>query len=88
MGIDLPADCTAKFRAFMANLDPGARSSMAYDLAAGRRLELEALNGTAVRLGREHGVPTPLNAVIYAALKPYVEGTRVSEAKSDQVRTL
>ena len=41
---------------------------------AGRRLELESLAGTAVRLGKELGVPTPLNEVVYAALKPYVNG--------------
>jgi 2-dehydropantoate 2-reductase len=47
---------------------------MAYDLAAGRRLELETLNGTVVRLGREQGIPTPCNFAIYAALKPYADG--------------
>ena len=50
------------------------RASMAYDLEAGRRLELEALNGTVVRLGRECGAPTPWNAPIYAALKPHADG--------------
>jgi 2-dehydropantoate 2-reductase len=34
-------------------------------------LEIEALNGTVVRYGREAGVPTPLNLAIYAALKPH-----------------
>ena len=52
-----------------------ATSSMYYDLMAGRRLELEAINGAAVRLGRELGVPTPHNTVIYAALKPYSNGS-------------
>ena len=47
---------------------------MANDLNAGRRLELESLNGTVVRLGCEHGVPTPCNFAIYAALKPYANG--------------
>jgi 2-dehydropantoate 2-reductase len=47
---------------------------MHYDLHDGKRLELEALNGTVVRMGREHGIATPLNFAIYAALKPYVDG--------------
>jgi 2-dehydropantoate 2-reductase len=47
---------------------------MLNDVMAGRRLELEALNGTVVRLGRQLGIPTPLNSVVYAALKPYAEG--------------
>ena len=47
---------------------------MSHDLLAGRRLELDALNGTVVRLGRQAGVPTPLNFAVYAALKPYIDG--------------
>jgi 2-dehydropantoate 2-reductase len=57
-----------------AKLEPHARSSMYNDLAAGRRLEVEALNGTVVRYGREAGVPTPLNMAIYAALAPHAVG--------------
>ena len=47
---------------------------MLQDLRAGRRLELEALNGTVVRLGREMSVPTPFNFAVYAVLKPYADG--------------
>jgi 2-dehydropantoate 2-reductase len=73
-GIDLPVGIVDQLSAFFANLEPWARGSLAHDLATGRRLELEALNGAVVRLGRAHGLPTPLNFVIYAALKPYVDG--------------
>ena len=73
-GIDLPTGIVDQLSAFFANLEPWARGSLAHDLAAGRRLELEALNGAVVRLGRAHGIPTPMNFVIYAALKPYVNG--------------
>ena len=47
-----------------------------FDLLAGRRLELEALNGAMVRLGHEHGLSLPFNVAIYAALKPYANGAR------------
>ena len=73
-GISLPRGCVEQVVAFNASIEPEARSSLYHDLAAGRRLELEALNGTVVRLGREHGVPTPFNFAVYAALKPYVDG--------------
>ncbi len=56
-------------------LEPHVTSSMHNDLVAGRRLEIEALNGTVVRYGREAVVPTPLNLAIYASLKPYEGGT-------------
>jgi 2-dehydropantoate 2-reductase len=73
-GVALAADCVERWINFSATLAPGLRSSMANDLAAGRRLELESLNGTVVRMGCEHGIPTPYNFAIYAALKPYAEG--------------
>lgn len=39
-------------------------ASMAQDLQAGRRTEIEALNGAVVRLGEEAGVPCPANAAL------------------------
>jgi 2-dehydropantoate 2-reductase len=53
---------------------PWVTSSMHHDLKIGRRLELDILNGAASRLGKELGVPTPANDVIYAALAPYANG--------------
>jgi 2-dehydropantoate 2-reductase len=50
-------------------------ASMHADIVAGRPLELEALNGAAVRAGQAAGVATPINEVIYAMLKPHVRGT-------------
>jgi 2-dehydropantoate 2-reductase len=44
---------------------------MYFDLIAGKPMEIEALNGTVVRLGERLGVPTPIHRVIYAALLPY-----------------
>jgi 2-dehydropantoate 2-reductase len=54
-----------------AALAPTAASSLYHDLLGGRRLELEALHGHAVRLGERHGIPTPLLSAVYAALKPH-----------------
>ncbi len=47
------------------------RSSMYFDLAGGKPMEIEALNGTVVRLGEQLGVPTPIHRVIYSVLLPY-----------------
>lgn len=55
-------------------LPPAAHGSMLQDLKMGRRLEVESLNGTVIRLGREMGIPTPLNFAVYAGLKAYAEG--------------
>jgi 2-dehydropantoate 2-reductase len=55
---------TALFRRVAAKslrVDPQARSSMADDVRLGRALELDALCGAVQRLGRAHGLATPLN---------------------------
>ncbi|HSF95181.1 MAG TPA: 2-dehydropantoate 2-reductase [Thermohalobaculum sp.] len=54
---------------------PGAvRASMAHDLAAGKRLELDWLNGAVVRLGAEVGVDVPAHATVTALLAPWRDG--------------
>lgn len=55
-------------------LPPATTSSLHHDLTRGRRLEIEALQGYAVRLGERHGVPTPITFSVYAALRPYRDG--------------
>jgi 2-dehydropantoate 2-reductase len=59
---------------FLDHLDPGTYSSLYHDLAHGKRLELEALHGHAVRLGERHGIATPMLYAVYAALRPYLDG--------------
>jgi len=48
---------------------PGARPSMLLDYLAGRRLEIDFINGAIPRVGREVGVPTPLNDTVTALVK-------------------
>ncbi len=53
--------------AFYARLVPdtaGHRSSMLQDIAAGKRTEIEALNGAVIRLAREHGINVPYNEAV------------------------
>lgn len=73
-GVKLPADTVESRHTSLVNGNPKLRSSMSLDIEFGRRLEVETLNGTVVRLGRELGVPTPYNFTIYATLKPFVNG--------------
>ena len=74
-GIGLPDDCVEQALATASAVEPWGRGSLYGDLAGGRRLELEGLNGEVVRRGGELGIETPLNFAIYAALRPYVDGT-------------
>ena len=57
-----------------ATAPPQYKPSLLVDLEQGRRLEIEAWNGALVRYGKAAGVPTPVNDVIYACLKPYANG--------------
>ena len=75
-GVDLPMTTADELMAMLESMPAlPERGSLAYDLLAGRRLEIETLNGSAVRLGTAAGVPTPINRVIAASLLPYKDGT-------------
>ena len=52
------------------NFPATGMASLAKDFAEGRPVELEGLTGTVIRMGREYGVPTPVNDALYAVLKP------------------
>jgi 2-dehydropantoate 2-reductase len=73
-GAGLDADLVESSMGMLDNLGAAFTSSLHHDLAEGKRLELEALHGHAVRLGERHGLPTPMLFAVYAALKPYADG--------------
>jgi 2-dehydropantoate 2-reductase len=73
-GIVLDAAAVDRFEAMWDALAPRASSSLHHDLTQGRRLELEALHGHAVRLAERHGVPTPALQAVHAALRPHQDG--------------
>jgi 2-dehydropantoate 2-reductase len=75
-GIELDSEAAAPWRSLFANVPDSWAPSMAVDLAAGNRLELPWLAGKVVDLGRQLGVPTPVNRVVYAALKPFAHGAQ------------
>ena len=75
-GVALDGDAVETVMRQAAAVAPEATSSLHHDLTQGRRLELEALHGHAVRLGERHGVPTPMVFAVYAALKPHAAGRR------------
>jgi 2-dehydropantoate 2-reductase len=56
-------------------LPPTTRSSLLIDLQMGKRIEVESLPGSVVRRGKAAGVPTPIMAGLYAALKPWAGGS-------------
>lgn len=73
-GIGLPPDSVDRILAQMRSMPPHHTTSMGNDLIRGNRLELPWFAGKVVELGRRHGIKTPVNGFIYAALKPYING--------------
>ncbi len=65
-GVILSADVVERWATFSSRANPGIYGSMYQDLVAGRRMELDSLNGAVVRFGAAHGIPTPMNNSIYA----------------------
>jgi len=63
-----------QIRRYMATLPPSTRSSLLIDLQQGKRIEVEALQGSVVRRGQTAGVPTPIHATLYAVLKAWEDG--------------
>jgi len=53
---------------------PNARPSMLLDYNAGRRGEVDAINGSISRLGRQYGVPTPVNDTVVGIIKARERG--------------
>jgi len=66
-GVSIPADIATTVMALARSM-PDQRSSTAQDLARGRPTEIDHLNGAVVRRGRLHGIPTPVNQALQAAV--------------------
>ena len=73
-GIALPDDLVATQMAFGDGLPAEMKASMLHDLDAGNRLEAPWLSGAVVRMATESGLSAPVNATLYAAVKPYCMG--------------
>ncbi len=73
-GIELRPSIVDDHMALLETFPADQKSSMLQDLEAGRKLELDWLSGTVCRLGRRHGVPTPVHDTLLAALRPFAQG--------------
>ena len=73
-GVEFPPEFPAELDRSVAAFPSMLKASMANDLDAGNRLELDWLAGKVVALGRKYGIPTPAQEAVYAILKPYRMG--------------
>jgi len=67
--IDFTFDDPIEYITAFGHKMPDARPSMLLDHHAGRPSEIDAINGMAVELGRQLGIPTPYNEVLTAVIR-------------------
>jgi len=73
-GVTISANRFETLEEYMTNIPPTTRSSLLIDLEQGKRIEVEALQGAAVRRAQKLGVPVPITSTLYALLKPWENG--------------
>ena len=73
-GVTISANRFDTLKDYMDHIPPTTRSSLLIDLEQGKRIEVEALQGAAVRRAQRLGVPVPITATLYAVLKAWETG--------------
>jgi 2-dehydropantoate 2-reductase len=73
-GISLAEQLVAQQMDFADGLPAEMKSSMLNDLVVGNRLEAPWLSGAVARMARDAALAAPVNATLYAAVKPYCDG--------------
>lgn len=73
-GVPLKADCADTLWLRVQDLPSQMRASTAIDLEHGRPLESPWISGSVPKLANQVGLQAPLNAALYALLKPYEHG--------------
>ena len=71
MGVPLADDLVDRAHALVLAQDDDEGTSLRHDLLTGHRMELDALQGTLRRLGRQTGIPTPWTDAAFAILEPW-----------------
>ena len=73
-GVAVAADRIDQIRSYVATVPGSMRSSLLIDLEGGKKIEVEALQGSVVRRAERAGVPVPIMSTLYALLKPFAAG--------------
>ena len=73
-GVPVRADILDHISRYISGIPGTMRSSLLIDLSQGKRIELEALQGSIVRRAAAAQVAVPIMSTLYALLKPFAEG--------------
>jgi 2-dehydropantoate 2-reductase len=83
-GVTLSPDRFETLAQYMDNIPPTTRSSLLIDLEMGKRIEVEALQGAALRRAARHGLAMPIVGTLYAVLRPHAAGKAATEGTETQ----
>ena len=73
-GVNVASDVVERVTTYVPGIPGTMRSSLLIDLLQGKRIEVEALQGSVVRRAARAGIPVPIMATLYALLKPFAQG--------------
>jgi len=88
-GVPLADDLVERQAALVLAQADNEGTSLRHDLLTGHRMEVEALQGTLARLGREVGIPTPWTEAAHAILQPWaIRNERLTAERTDRAPIL
>jgi len=73
-GIPIRPDVIERINSYVSGIPGTMRSSLLIDLSQGKRIEVDALQGSIVRRAAKAGIPVPIMSTLYALLKPFAAG--------------
>lgn len=73
-GVSVASDVVERVTTYVPGIPGTMRSSLLIDLSQGKRIEVEALQGSVVRRAARAGLPVPIMSTLYALLKPFAQG--------------
>ncbi|WP_221584745.1 ketopantoate reductase family protein [Microbacterium sp. G2-8] len=68
-GVALGEDDLAEWLRVVGTLDPAGETSMLQDMRAARPTEIDIFAGVVVEMGRELGIPTPVNETLFHGIR-------------------
>lgn len=68
-GVNLNEEDISNFLDIIDTMAADGKTSMLQDVEAGRKTEVELFSRTVMELGQKHGIPTPVNEVLYRMLR-------------------
>lgn len=72
-GVNLNNTDMERAVAILKTLAPNGKTSMLQDIEAGRKTEVEIFAGTMIELGKQYGIPTPVNEMLWHLIRALEE---------------